>query len=114
MNTSMSTPPTHPPADPVSVLVDDSGMFFLHIAKQVGRKPFYLGLRISKSFVDQWCSGEKRDVFTAAKRACEIVREERRGDLIPTILAYIAGADDCTVLTAEQTEALKILAKAVR
>ena len=108
----MSTPPAHPVG--VLDLSPMTPMFFYHIAKQVGRKPFYLGMRISKSFVDQWCSGEKRDVFTAAKKACEIVREERRGDLIPSILAYIAGADDCAVLNAEQVEALKTLAKAIQ
>jgi hypothetical protein len=112
MSTPINTPPTHL----LGVLELSPGMpmFFLHIAKQVGRKPFYLGLKISKSLVDQWCSGEKRDVFTAAKKACAIVREERRGDLIPAILAYIAGADDCAVLNAEQTEALRVLAKAIR
>lgn len=115
----ISTPDSTPRAHPVgaqnpqlSTLQSEAfDMFFRHITKMIGRKPFYLGLRVSKSLVDQWCAGEKRDVFTAAKRACQIVREERRADLIPAILAYIAGADDCLVLTAEQAEALRIARK---
>jgi hypothetical protein len=109
-----------PPSTPSGTLDDQlcgnpcSVSFFAHIAKQVGRKPFALGLHLSGTLVDGWCTGEKRDVFTAAQQACDVIRKEGRADLIPAVLDYIGGKSDCAVLTRRQVEALQILAEAVK
>jgi hypothetical protein len=106
-----STPTGTPPAHRDGVLEENIAVpsFFLHIAKQVGRKPFCFGLRVHKSLVDQWCSGDKRDPWTAAREAIDVVRAQRRHDLILPILVYIAGGEDFegAVLSPEEAEALR-------
>ena len=102
-----STPRTHPCCVPEI----ERANFFAHIAKMVGRKPFHFGLHLSPTLVDMWCTGEKRDVFSAARQACRIVREEGRADLVPVILEYISDDFGGRILTPEETKKLTDLAR---
>jgi len=72
------------------------------------RKEIQYDFRVSKTLVDGWLNGNKIDPLTRARDVVDRIRQEHRADLIPNVLAYIAGAGDCTVLTAEQTAALKV------
>jgi len=109
-----------PPANPPSRCAeagDEVELFFSHVVKAagVGRKELVYDLRVSKTLVDLWLSGEKNDPFTQARRAAAVFLRKGRADLIPAILLYVAGGEDFdgAVLSAEQAEALRTLAKAV-
>lgn len=92
-------------------------LFFVAMAKAAGlsRKEFQYDLRVSKTLVDQWFAGEKKDPLVRARDLVALFVGRRRGDLVATILAYIAGGDDFDgrILTAEQVEALRKLSRAV-
>ena len=105
--------PPSPQGNPY--LDSEQPIFFHHIMKCAGltRKEIQYDLRVSKTLVDGWLNGNKIDPLTRARDVVDRIRQEHRADLIPDVLAYIAGAGDCTVLTVEQTAALKVLAKAV-
>lgn len=53
-------PAAHPPLHGLGV-VPEKPSFIAHISKAIGRKEFCYELRISKSLLDQWMSGEKKD-----------------------------------------------------
>jgi len=114
--TEINLPPSLKQVCPPNPYLDsEQPIFFHHIMKCAGltRKEIQYGLRVSKTLVDGWLNGNKIDPLTRARDVVERIRQERRADLIPQVLAYIAGVGDCTVLSAEQTAALKVLAKAV-
>jgi hypothetical protein len=98
-----------------SVFEPQTPGFFAHITKAAGltNKELQFDMRVSATLIDLWKSGERIDPITRALEVCEMFRRKGRADLIPTILIYIAGAFDGRVLTAQQTEALRELAKAV-
>lgn len=74
-----STPPdsgaAHPPAHDEGMLPIETPSFLAHITKPIGRKAFCYELRISKSLLDQWLSGEKKDPI---ERTREIMRAAAR------------------------------------
>jgi hypothetical protein len=96
----------------------DSGLFFRHLTKVAGitKKEWVYGLRVSDTLIDGYMNGSKRDPFTTARAAAKEIREKGRGDLLPVILLYVAGAEqfDGVILTAEQHQALKLLSGAVK
>lgn len=91
-------------------------LFFHHLCKAAGfaRKQVAYRLRVSKTLVDQWMSGEKHDPLMRARITCAMFAGARRHDLVVEALTFIAGGNfEGSVLTAEQTEALRQLSKAV-
>lgn len=115
-------PPSCSPSSPLESLSlseqEAPALFLRSIAKVAGitYKDFVYELRVSKTLVDGWHSGIRRDPLEQAKRVCQMLVKRKRMDLIVAVLAYIAGGDDadCCVLTAEQFEALKVLAKVIK
>jgi hypothetical protein len=95
--------------------VDYDG-FFEASVKAAGftNKEVSFDLRISETFLKMCKRGERIDPFLRARRAVEMFRKRSRGDMIPSILIYIAGGYDGAVLSGEQFEALKVLVKAVK
>lgn len=112
--------PSQAPAENPANLVanHDGGLFFRHITKIAGitKKEWVFDLRVSDTMIDGYMNGRRRNPFSQARAAAAKVREKGRGDLIPVILMYVAGAEqfDGVVLTAEQHQALKLLSGAVK
>ena len=91
-------------------------VFLVHMVKAAGitRKQLYLGMKVSKTQSDMWLSGQRHDPIWRARKLCDLFREMKRSDLIVHVLAYVAGSDfGGAVLSEEDTEALRRLAKAV-
>jgi transcriptional regulator with XRE-family HTH domain len=101
-----------PSANPLGV----QPLFFHHLCKsaEISRKQVAYKLRVSKTLVDQWMSGEKHDPLSRAREVCAMFARQGRHDLVTHALAFIAGAEfGGTVLSESQTEALRQLSKAV-
>jgi hypothetical protein len=114
-HTRTPVPATHLPTNVDGGLEIQVPGFFSHIIKSAGitKKEIQFDLRVSQTLVDLWKSGERIDPLTRALECVEMFRRKGRADLVPTILIYIAGAFDGRILTAQQTDALRELAKAV-
>lgn len=85
-----------PPPDPPSRCADDETLFFRAMIKaaRIERKELAYDLRVSKTLVDGWFSGEKNNPFTQARRLVKVFLGKRCTDLLPAILIYIAGQDN--------------------
>jgi hypothetical protein len=86
-----STPSLHHDGEP-----DNSNLFFRAMCKaaHLTRKELVYDLRVSKTLVDGWMSGEKNDPFTQARNAVSVFLGAQRADLLPAILIYIAGGEE--------------------
>jgi hypothetical protein len=97
--------------------MDADTLFLVHIAKiaRLTVKDFQDELRVNKTTAYAWFNGVKKHPLKRARDCVEMIR--RRGELwvIPSVLEYVAGSNfDGAVLTVEQTEALRQLAKAIK
>lgn len=93
---------------------DSDPGFFIHMADVagIGRKEFQYDLRLSKTYIKKIYDGEVPGPFKRARDTVSIFHKHKRPDLVATILEYIAGSDfNGAVLTAEEREALRVLAK---
>lgn len=109
-------PPVSPPPNPPAAH-HGGGLFFRTLVKASGitRKELQYDLRWSKTYVDMILSGEKNDPLEQARKFCALLLQRSRMDLVAATLVHIAGGDsfDGRVLTPEQVDALKELAKVV-
>ena len=109
---SISTQPAHHGAHQDGVLPENAGLFLRHICKVAGieRKQLAYLMRVSDTIVDRWFSGERSDPLDRAREFCAKLTAVKRADLIPHVLAWIAGQDfDGRVLTPDENAALKKL-----
>lgn len=95
----------------------DQPVFLNALRKAAGftRKDLQFEMRVNKTTVDKWMSGQMDDPIERARKVCKMFRDKRRTDLVATILMYVAGGYefDGAVLSAAQVEALRVLSKAV-
>jgi len=75
---------------------DDPNLFFRSMCKAAGisRKELAYDLRISKSLVDMWFTGDRNDPLKQARNAVRVFLDKGRGDLLPAILIYVAGGEE--------------------
>lgn len=93
---TQATPPSEE-ATPYLVPHGDSdeSLFFRHVSKVAGvtQKDWRYDLSISKTLVESYYNGTRRDPFTQAQRALSVITE-KRPDLRPAILTYISSGED--------------------
>ncbi len=109
-----STPGSQPPAHQGG----EQGLFFGLMVRASGitRKELAHLFGWSKTYIDLLMNGEKNDPLEQARKLCAEFYRRGRGDLVPAILVYVAGGDDFDgrVLTPEQVQAIRELAKVVK
>lgn len=117
-------PPSYPPRTHQGTH-DDSGheddgqgpfMALMRTSAGITRKELMYELGWSKTYIDGILSGEKNDPVEQTRKFCLLLRRARRTDLVAALMVHVAGGDDFDgrVLTPDQVEALKQLAKVVQ
>lgn len=98
--------------------VDTAGSHFSLMRKAAGitKKELVFELGWSKTYIDGCLNGRKNNPVEQARKFCLLLRKHGRVDLVAATIVHIAGGDDFDgrVLTEVQTEALRVLAKAVK
>jgi transcriptional regulator with XRE-family HTH domain len=107
--TPQSTPPDNPALHHDGVVFERPS-FLAHISKAIGRKELCFELRISKSLLDQWMSGEKQDPIERTRKIMQIAMKYYGVDLALAIVQELARDLGAVAINAEQMKTIRQIA----